>query len=180
LDELAARLREFAAAREWEQFHTPKNLAMALAGEVGELLAELQWLTPEKAARVMVDRRRPLGCDRSWRAPLFASLEQGAVARLHPDWRPDQEKAVRGLLGSPLPARSSSVSPPPYCTATGSSGESCILAVDAAHQRHGVRGRARRERPSKGSSMAGANGRGRFRAVFCMGLEGDVRRGDVT
>ena len=37
LDELAVRLREFAAAREWEQFHTPKNLAMALAGEVGEL-----------------------------------------------------------------------------------------------------------------------------------------------
>src|SRR5262245_43868886 len=55
LDELAARLREFAAAREWEQFHTPKNLAMALAGEVGELVAELQWLTPEEAAQVMAD-----------------------------------------------------------------------------------------------------------------------------
>jgi NTP pyrophosphatase (non-canonical NTP hydrolase) len=55
LDELAVRLREFSAAREWEQFHTPKNLAMALAGEVGELLAELQWLTPEEAARVMDD-----------------------------------------------------------------------------------------------------------------------------
>jgi NTP pyrophosphatase (non-canonical NTP hydrolase) len=55
LDELAVRLREFAAARDWEQFHTPKNLAMALAGEVGELLAELQWLTPEEAARVMAD-----------------------------------------------------------------------------------------------------------------------------
>jgi hypothetical protein len=45
LDELAVWLREFAAAREWEQFHTPKNLAMALAGEVDEFLAELQWLT---------------------------------------------------------------------------------------------------------------------------------------
>jgi NTP pyrophosphatase (non-canonical NTP hydrolase) len=55
LDELVVRLREFAAAREWEQFHTPKNLAMALAGEVGKLLAELQWLTPEDAARVMDD-----------------------------------------------------------------------------------------------------------------------------
>jgi NTP pyrophosphatase (non-canonical NTP hydrolase) len=55
LDELTALIREFAAAREWEQFHTPKNLAMALAGEVGELLAELQWLTPEEAARVMAD-----------------------------------------------------------------------------------------------------------------------------
>lgn len=55
LDELAARLQEFAAARAWEKFHTPKNLAMALAGEVGELVAELQWLTPDEAARVMDD-----------------------------------------------------------------------------------------------------------------------------
>ncbi|GAA4612685.1 nucleotide pyrophosphohydrolase [Actinoallomurus liliacearum] len=55
LEDLADRLRDFAAARDWEQFHTPKNLAMALAGEVGELLAELQWLTPEESARVMRD-----------------------------------------------------------------------------------------------------------------------------
>lgn len=38
-------LREFAKRRNWEQFHTPKNLAMALSGEVGELIAELQWLS---------------------------------------------------------------------------------------------------------------------------------------
>lgn len=55
IGELAARLREFAAEREWEQFHTPKNLAMALAGEAGELLAEFQWLTPEESAAVMTD-----------------------------------------------------------------------------------------------------------------------------
>jgi hypothetical protein len=36
--ELTARVRAFAQDRGWEQFHTPKNLAMALAGEVGELL----------------------------------------------------------------------------------------------------------------------------------------------
>ncbi len=55
IEELAGRLREFAAARDWEQFHTPKNLAMALTGEVGELVAELQWLTPEQSAAVMTD-----------------------------------------------------------------------------------------------------------------------------
>ena len=43
--------RAFAAAREWDQFHTPKNLAMALAGEAGELLEIFQWLTPEQSAR---------------------------------------------------------------------------------------------------------------------------------
>ncbi|MFC0863969.1 nucleotide pyrophosphohydrolase [Sphaerimonospora cavernae] len=49
LTELAVRLRGFAQARDWEQFHAPKNLVMALAGEVGELVAEFQWLTPAEA-----------------------------------------------------------------------------------------------------------------------------------
>lgn len=44
VEALKERLRQFAADREWEQFHSPKNLAMALAGEAGELVAELQWL----------------------------------------------------------------------------------------------------------------------------------------
>jgi NTP pyrophosphatase (non-canonical NTP hydrolase) len=52
-EELVAQVRAFAEEREWQPFHTPKNLAMALAGEVGELLAELQWLTPEESAAVM-------------------------------------------------------------------------------------------------------------------------------
>jgi len=55
LPELTELVREFARVRDWERFHTPKNLAMALAGEVGELLAELQWLTPEQSAAVMSD-----------------------------------------------------------------------------------------------------------------------------
>jgi NTP pyrophosphatase (non-canonical NTP hydrolase) len=45
LHDLAMRLREFTAARDWEQFHTPKNLATALVAEAGELAAEFQWLT---------------------------------------------------------------------------------------------------------------------------------------
>ncbi len=56
LDELAMRLREFAGERDWEQFHTPKNLAMAVAGEAGELLAEFQWLTPEESASLAGQR----------------------------------------------------------------------------------------------------------------------------
>jgi NTP pyrophosphatase (non-canonical NTP hydrolase) len=53
LDALTRRLDEFAHARDWAQFHTPKNLAMALAGEVGELVAEFQWYTPDEAATIM-------------------------------------------------------------------------------------------------------------------------------
>ncbi len=58
LRQLTARVRAFAEERDWQQFHTPKNLTMALAGEVGELLAELQWLTPEESATVMHDETR--------------------------------------------------------------------------------------------------------------------------
>lgn len=48
-EELTALLSQFAAKRDWGKFHTPKNLAMAVAGEVGELVAEFQWLTAEEA-----------------------------------------------------------------------------------------------------------------------------------
>ena len=43
--ELRDALRAFAAERDWDQFHSPKNLAMALSGEAGELLEHFQWLT---------------------------------------------------------------------------------------------------------------------------------------
>ena len=49
--ELTDLLHHFAAARNWEIFHTPKNLAMAVAGEAGELVAEFQWLTPAESER---------------------------------------------------------------------------------------------------------------------------------
>ena len=47
---LEVRLSEFAERRNWIQYHSPKNLTMALAGEVGELLAEFQWLTEEQSS----------------------------------------------------------------------------------------------------------------------------------
>lgn len=53
--DLARKLAAFADARDWEQFHTPKNLVMALAGEVGELTELFQWLTQEQSATIMDD-----------------------------------------------------------------------------------------------------------------------------
>lgn len=47
LIELRNALRSFAEARDWQQFHTAKNLVMALSGEVGEVTEHFQWLTPE-------------------------------------------------------------------------------------------------------------------------------------
>ena len=56
--EIQSALARFAEERNWEQFHTPKNLVMALAGEAGELLDLFQWLTPEESATVMDDADR--------------------------------------------------------------------------------------------------------------------------
>jgi NTP pyrophosphatase (non-canonical NTP hydrolase) len=48
MDDLIKKLREFAAERDWEQFHSPKNLSMALAVEVAEIIEHFQWLTEEQ------------------------------------------------------------------------------------------------------------------------------------
>ncbi|EGV31140.1 MazG nucleotide pyrophosphohydrolase [Thiorhodococcus drewsii AZ1] len=58
LDRLNARLLCFARERDWEQFHSPKNLAMALAGEAGELLEHFQWLTEAQSAALDGDKKR--------------------------------------------------------------------------------------------------------------------------
>jgi len=55
LSDLQRELREFADQREWQPFHTPKNLVMALSGEVGELTELFQWLTPEESSAMMDD-----------------------------------------------------------------------------------------------------------------------------
>ena len=60
IQDLRRKLRQFAAERDWDQFHSPKNLAMALSVEAAELLEHFQWLSdadsaalaPEKQAKV--------------------------------------------------------------------------------------------------------------------------------
>jgi len=54
---LQERLAAFAAARDWEQFHSPKNLAMALSVEAAELVEEFQWLTEEQSKALDPERR---------------------------------------------------------------------------------------------------------------------------
>ncbi len=50
--------RQFVKEREWEKFHTPKNLAMALTGEAGELLEIFQWLTEEESKSLSTDNKK--------------------------------------------------------------------------------------------------------------------------
>jgi dCTP diphosphatase len=53
---LQQRLAAFAAARDWDQFHSPKNLAMALSVEAAELVEEFQWLTEEQSRSLDAER----------------------------------------------------------------------------------------------------------------------------
>ena len=55
ISELKARVLAFARERDWEQFHTPKNLSMALAAESGELMEHFLWSSPEKSSAIAAD-----------------------------------------------------------------------------------------------------------------------------
>ena len=56
LEALRLRLRQFAQAREWDQFHSPKNLSMALIAEAAELVEHFQWLTEEQSRSLPPER----------------------------------------------------------------------------------------------------------------------------
>ena len=63
LDDLNRRLKAFATDRDWEQFHNPKNLVMALAGECGELLEHFQWLSDEQSASLPAEKREEVALE---------------------------------------------------------------------------------------------------------------------
>jgi NTP pyrophosphatase (non-canonical NTP hydrolase) len=58
LDELKERVRAFVAERDWDRFHSPKNLAMALSVEASELVELFQWLTEAESAALDAAQRR--------------------------------------------------------------------------------------------------------------------------
>ena len=58
--ELLKRIREFNNERDWDQFHTPKNLAMALSVEVAEIVEHFQWMAEEQSKTLKVDKLKEL------------------------------------------------------------------------------------------------------------------------
>ena len=56
LNKLKTRLRQFAEERDWDQFHSPKNLSMALIAEAAELVEHFQWLTEAQSASLSPDK----------------------------------------------------------------------------------------------------------------------------
>jgi len=63
LQQLIQALRDFAQARNWEQFHSPKNLASALSVEAAELLEHFQWLTEAQSRSLPAAKRAEIGTE---------------------------------------------------------------------------------------------------------------------
>ena len=63
LDTLKHRLREFADTRDWNQFHSPKNLCMALGVEVAEITEHFQWLTEEQSKNLTRSKLDEVGTE---------------------------------------------------------------------------------------------------------------------
>lgn len=102
ITELQQRLRSFADERDWDQFHSPKNLAMALSVEAAELLEHFQWLTQSQSWS-------PDSVDRDAVAAEIADV-QIYLAMLADKLGVDIEKAVYGKMARnavkyPAPAR---------------------------------------------------------------------------
>ncbi|MEB0056487.1 nucleotide pyrophosphohydrolase [Variovorax sp. LG9.2] len=63
LNNLASQLKQFANERDWEQFHSPKNLSAALSVEAAELLEHFQWLTEEQSRQLSPERLEAVGAE---------------------------------------------------------------------------------------------------------------------
>ena len=60
MKELTKKIRAFAQNRDWDQFHSPKNLAMALSVEVSEVVEHFQWLTQEESNRLDAEKLKQI------------------------------------------------------------------------------------------------------------------------
>ena len=60
LENLKTRLSKFAEERDWDQYHSPKNLSMALIAEAAELVEHFQWLTQEQSSNLSADKVEPV------------------------------------------------------------------------------------------------------------------------
>lgn len=92
MNALKSALRAFAAERDWEQFHSPKNLAMALSVEVAELVEHFQWLSEEQSRSLPPETRE--------RAAAEIADVQIYLARLADILEIDIEEAVGAKLQS--------------------------------------------------------------------------------
>lgn len=63
LQEIKARIKQFIKERDWEQYHSPKNLSMSIAIEAAELMEHFQWLTIEQSKKLLKDKKKRQGIE---------------------------------------------------------------------------------------------------------------------
>lgn len=103
-DDLTKRLAEFAQERDWEQFHSPKNLAMALIVEAGELVEQLQWLSEDETKNLSPAKLQAVGEEAAdvllyllrFADRLNIDLEQAAWAKIEKNAGKYPADKVRG------------------------------------------------------------------------------------
>jgi len=101
LTTLRDALRDFAAERDWRQFHTPKNLAMAMIVEAAELVEHFQWATPEESLRPPPEKlaaiRDEVADTLIYLVELADALDIDLIAAAH-------DKIVKNAVKYPAPA----------------------------------------------------------------------------
>jgi NTP pyrophosphatase (non-canonical NTP hydrolase) len=108
-DQLKQRLREFANARDWEQFHSPKNLSMALIVEAAELVEHFQWLTEAQSMALEADKLREVEAEMAdifiylvrMADRLGVDLMDAAARKIEVNERKYPADKVRGKAGKP-------------------------------------------------------------------------------
>lgn len=103
LETLRDELRKFTAARNWRQFHAPKNLAMALSVETAELVEIFQWLTPEQSANLTPEQ---LAAARDEIADVLVYLVEIADALDVDMLAAVRQKLVKNAMKYPVPKES--------------------------------------------------------------------------
>lgn len=63
IDDLTNRIRAFVEAREWQQYHNPKDMAVAIAAEAGELMQHFVWQQPEQVEQRILERREEIASE---------------------------------------------------------------------------------------------------------------------
>lgn len=78
IQELTTRICDFRDARDWAQFHSPKDLAVAIAAEAGELLQHFVWQTPQQSENRVQERREAIGAEMADIAILLFEMAQAS------------------------------------------------------------------------------------------------------
>ncbi|CUA83162.1 MULTISPECIES: nucleotide pyrophosphohydrolase [Gulbenkiania] len=99
---LESALDDFARARDWPRFHTPRNLVLALTGEVGELAEVFQWLTDDQAAGLAKDPARRQACEEEIADVLMYLVRLASVLGIDLD-RAVAAKLLRNAEKYPAP-----------------------------------------------------------------------------